>query len=146
MVLRTNPRRCGSQVYWSSARSSRARRRASAFSIPSPARFENGMLLGSAQTLRTSASSSAISVPRSRRLLADLLPVAPGVHAERMREHARLVRLAVLDVVRERAASRIQPRLVADAFGDLVVRAGRVAARAQPADPRVPFVECHPAA
>src|SRR5205823_7440927 len=116
IVLRTNPRRCGSQVYCSSARSSRASSRAIAFSRPSPARLENGMLLGSAQTRRTSASRTPISVAFRRRLLTDLLTVAPGVHAQRMGEDARLVAFAVLDIVGECAAGGIETGLVADAL------------------------------
>src|SRR5438874_8538099 len=146
MVLRTKPRRCGSQVYRSSAPSSRAIIRAIAFSKPSPARLEKGMLFGSAQTRRTSASKSAISVAFRGRLLADLLSVAPGVHAERVSEDALLVGLGVLDVVGEGAACGVETGLVADALGDLVIGAGSVAARAQAADLGVALVERNAAA
>src|SRR5439155_21596606 len=48
--LRTNPRRCGNQKYSSGRPNSCATRVAILFSDPAPRSFENGMLLGSADT------------------------------------------------------------------------------------------------
>src|SRR5207237_4422368 len=85
------------------------------------------------------------SVAARRRLVSDLLAIAPGVDAERVGEDRWAVRLAVRDVVRRRAARRIQPRLLPDALRDLVVGARGVAARAEASDLHVALVQGHAA-
>src|SRR5437764_3767218 len=137
-VLRTNPRRCGCQVYCTGAPSASPTSRASAFSSPSSCWFENGMLLGSAQTrsgaepatgaaaaraTTTDNVGSSISVRAGRRLFADLLAVAPGVLAQRVRVDRRAVRLREPDVVGQRPLGRVQAGVVAHALGHLVVGA-----------------------
>src|SRR6185312_760465 len=152
-VLRTKPRRCGCQVYCTGAPSASPTSRAMAFSSPSCFWFENGMLFGSAQTRRggaaasrpTSASRAVTSVPAGGRLLADLLAVAPGVLAQRVREDRGTVRLRVPDVVGQRPLGRVQASLVAHPLGHLVIGAGGVAAGPQAAHAGLPLVKRHTA-
>src|SRR5262245_13935539 len=63
-----------------------------------------------------------------------------------MREHGRALGDRVRDVVRERAVLRIELRDVTDALGNLVVRAGCIAADAEPSDAAPVLVERHAAA
>ena len=60
--------------------------------------------------------------------------VAPGLKAHRMRKHAGVVGRRVDDVVGKHPACRIQSREVANAFGNLMVRTGSIAADAEAAD------------
>src|SRR3954447_4200648 len=65
-VLRMKPRRCGHQVYLTLAPSSLAISCARWFSSPSPARLENGRLLGSEQTRSSCLGLDALHPSRTR--------------------------------------------------------------------------------
>src|SRR6187549_1205101 len=92
-------------------------------------------------------SASTQFLIRARRgLVADALPVAPRVGAQRMREDGGAVRLAERDVVDAGTALGLEAGLLAHALGDLVIRACGVAADADAADADAPLVEGQSAA
>src|SRR5689334_22287922 len=74
------------------------------------------------------------SVPDAGRFFADFLAVAPGVVAQRMGEQRGAVDLFIADVIGGGALVGIEARGVAQALGDLVVRARRIPACAEAAD------------
>src|SRR5436190_11815972 len=77
--------------------------------------------------------------------VADLPAIAERVGAQRMGERRGSVSGREDDVVRGKVAG-CEARRLADAFGDLVVRARGVTADAEAADPRLSFVESQAAA
>src|SRR5690242_1877236 len=85
-------------------------------------------------------------IARGFGLVADFLPVAPGVRAERVRELRRPIDAAERDVVGELALRRIERGSMPDAFGNFMIGACRVAADAKAADSGLIAVERNTAA
>src|SRR5690242_1291090 len=80
------------------------------------------------------------------RLVTNLLPVPPRVRAERMREGRSAVHGTICNVVGELALLRIESGEMANALGDFMIGARRVAADAEPSDARLVLVQRHAAA
>src|SRR3954468_13293840 len=85
-------------------------------------------------------------VPARFLLVADLLPVLPGVGAQRVRERRWTVDAAIGDVVGELSLFRIEIGEMADPLADFVIGARGIAADPESAGARLPPVERHTAA